>query len=97
MMGETMEKKTLREWARDLNLAFQVAGIDPGKDSIVEAVQKMRKLNLRHLVVYIEDGGCLCLCADPEMSAMLHNAINRYDAESGMESMEEKHDKERVA
>lgn len=80
-MEAQMENKTMGEWEQDLSLAFQVAGIDPGKDSIALAVQKMRKLNLRHLVLYIEGGGFLCLCAEPEMSAMLRKAIECIDAE----------------
>lgn len=77
-----MEKlMSVCELAKNLGLAFQMASIDPGKDTVTTAVDKFNALGARHLILYIENGGLLCLCSDPEMSRRLKDAIHRIDAE----------------
>lgn len=81
-MSETaMREMSIDEVARELKLAFQVADVDPAKDTIVEAAQKFGKLGLRHLILYLSTGGFLCLCSEPEMSKRLRDAIRKIDEE----------------
>lgn len=81
MSDPAMREMTIEEVAKDLKLAFQVANVDPAKDTIVEAARKFGKLGLRHLVLYLSTGGFLCLCSDAEMSKRLREAIRKYDEE----------------
>ncbi len=81
MSVAAMREMSIDEVARELKLAFQVANVDPAKDTVVEAAQKFGKLGLRHLVLYLSTGGFLCLCSDPEMSKRLREAILKYDEE----------------
>lgn len=81
-MSETAYREmTIDEVVRELKLSFQVADVDPAKDTIVEVAQKFKKLGLRHLVLYLSTGGFLCLCSDPEMSKRLHKSIRQIDEE----------------
>lgn len=81
MSDPAMQEMTIGEIASDLKLAFQVADVDPAKDTIVEAARKFGKLGLRHLVLYLSTGGFLCLCSDGEMSKKLREAISKIDEE----------------
>lgn len=98
-MGET-QNTSVCALAKALNKAFEVSGINPGKDTIVSAVEKFSDLGLRHLVLYIENGGFLCLCSDPEMSRKLRSAIEQIENELDMEKADnqtgERNDQERT-
>ena len=85
MSEPAMQQMTIGEVARELKLAFQVANVDPAKDTVVEAAQKFGQLGLRHLVLYLSTGGFLCLCSDAEMSKRLRDAISRIDEEMDAE------------
>lgn len=90
MNDAAMREMSIDEVARELKLAFQVANVDPAKDTIVEAAQKFGKLGLRHLVLYLSTGGFLCLCSDPEMSKKLRDAIRKIDEELDAEETRNK-------
>ncbi len=81
MSEPAMREMSVDEVAKELKLAFQMADIDPAKDTVVEAARKFGKLGMRHLVLYLSTGGFLCLCSDQEMSKRLREAINRIDKE----------------
>lgn len=81
MSQTAMREMTIDEVARELKLAFQVADIDPAKDTIVEASRKFGKLGLRHLVLYLSTGGFLCLCSDAEMSRRFKDAVEKISSE----------------
>lgn len=86
MNDAAMREMSIDEVARELKLAFQVANVDPAKDTVVEAAQKFGKLGLRHLVLYLSTGGFLCLCSEPEMSKKLREAICKIDEELDAEA-----------
>ncbi len=93
MSEPAMREMTIDEVARELKLAFQIADIDPAKDTVVEAARKFGKLGLRHLVLYLSTGGFLCLCSEPEMSKRLREAIAKIDEDLDAEA--EAHNKRR--
>ena len=81
MRDPAMREMTIDEVARELKRAFQVANVDPAKDTVVEAAQKFGQLGLRYLVLYLSTGGFLCLCSEPEMSKRFREAIAKMDEE----------------
>lgn len=76
-----MKTMTVRELANDLKVACKIADMNPAKDTLEAVVGKFRERNLRHLLLFIEGGGILCLCADPEMSRRIYSAIKAIDKE----------------
>lgn len=76
-----MQEMTMKELERNLLLAYKMADVDPSKDTIASAVNKFSDRGIRHLTLYIENCGLLCLCSDPEMSKRFKAAIDAIDAE----------------
>ena len=79
-MSEPKET-TVAQLAANLGTAFQMAEIDPAKDTILTAIEKFRKLGASQLALYIEDGGFLCLCADKIISRKFKEALDRIHDE----------------
>ena len=88
MSDSALQEMSIGEVAKNLKLAFLMAGVNPAKDTIVEAANKFRELGLRHLVLYLSTGGFLCLCSDAEMSKRLRKAILAIDKELDAEEAE---------
>lgn len=74
-----MEKMT------ELKKTLAMSQIDPNKTTLFEAVAKFQEYDLRHLILYTENGGFLCLCGDPELSRRFRNAVERIDEEMDRE------------
>ena len=81
MKEPEMREMTMAEVASELKKAFQVANIDPGRDTIVDASRKFGELGLRHLVLYLSTGGFLCLCSDEKMSRKIREALQKIEDE----------------
>ena len=90
MKEPEMREMTMAEVASELKKAFQVANIDPGRDTIVEAARKFGELGLRHLVLYLSTGEFFCLCSDAEMSKRLREAIRKINEELDAEEASNK-------
>lgn len=72
---------TMEQVSHNLLTALAIGQVDPEKDTITSAIDKFRKMRLRHLVLYAEKGGFFCLCADPEMSKRFQAALEQIDKE----------------
>jgi hypothetical protein len=74
-----MEKMT------ELKKTLAMSQIDPNKTTLFEAVAKFQEYDLRHLILYTENGGFLCLCGDPELGRRFREAVKRIDEEMDRE------------
>lgn len=79
-MSEPKEM-TVAQLAANLGTAFQMAEIDPAKDTIMTAIEKFRKIEASQLTLYIEDGGFFCLCADRITSRKFREAVDAIHEE----------------
>lgn len=70
-----MTEEQIKATAKDLREVFMLADIDPGRNTLVTVVDKFKDRGMRHLTLYLENGGLICLCANPEMSKRLGAAI----------------------
>lgn len=74
-----MEKMT------ELKKTLSMSQIDPDKTTLFEAVEKFQEYDLRHLILYTENGGFLCLCGDPELCRRFRDAVERIEEEMDRE------------
>lgn len=74
----------IRRVARDMYAAMEMAEINPAKDSLASVIDKFRDKNWRHLMLHLENGGMVILCANPEMSRRLSRAVQEIS--QGMDS-----------
>lgn len=66
--------------AADMMSLLRIANIDPAKDTINMACEKLVERKLTHMVFYLPGGGIFLLCADDKMSRHLRDAIDDVDA-----------------
>lgn len=66
------------DMARDLQGLFMLTDIKP-EDTIASAVAKFRGHGSRYHLLFLEDGGMICLCSDAGISRRLHAAIRESD------------------
>lgn len=83
-----MGEMTIGTLQKHFALACKISGFNPSKDTLETAVDRFQERGLRHLLLCIDNGGLLLLCADPEMSRRIQKAI---------EVIEEELDKEEIA
>ena len=72
-----------QEISENLAKALYIGGIDPEKHTIYECVARFKAIGLRHLALYLENGGYLLLCSDPKMINRVSETIaDMEDAET---------------
>lgn len=74
-MKEITKEKLCLEFAE----ACKLAGFNPAKDTLVDTVERFNERKLRHLMLAIDGGGLLVVCADPDMSKRIRKAIERIN------------------
>lgn len=70
-----MEKITVKGLREKFRSSCLLMRLDPAKDTLESVVEKFNEAGARHLVLFTENGGLLCLCSDPEMSRRVYEAV----------------------
>lgn len=77
-MKEMTKEKLCIEFAE----ACKLAGFNPSKDTLAATVERFYQRKLRHLLLSIEGGAMLLICADPKMGKRIMKALDEINTEN---------------
>lgn len=83
-----MKMMTKEKLSLDFAEACRLAGFNPDKDTLGNTVERFNERKLRHLMLGIDDGGLVLICADAEMSRRIKKALDEIVESLLMEESE---------